>query len=216
MPLLQLDGDSVGGLIGGILLRVYRGAGHANVVRLRGSLVVQVKDHAVEDVLVRLPLLARLVVDAEDAHVFVLELDLVVPGVHRHRIEFGYRCWTCGRAFQVDLENANRVIAHVFGDIGSARWTPANVATVEFDPSRLIAFLAGHHAVVEVDQQTIRDMSVLGYRRRPRLERRHNYARLGRVESRRDRGGGGGGLGPPGRRKKKRHRGGWAGGLPGA
>src|SRR6185295_18593644 len=58
-PLFQLDGDSVGGSIGGILLRVCRGAGDANVVRFRGSLVVQVQDHAVQDVLVRLPLLAR-------------------------------------------------------------------------------------------------------------------------------------------------------------
>jgi hypothetical protein len=41
--------------------------------------------------LVSLPLLARAVVDAEDAHLFVLELDLVVSAVYQHRIEFGYR-----------------------------------------------------------------------------------------------------------------------------
>ena len=120
---------------------------------------------------------------------FVLELDLVVLAVHLHRIELGYRRRTRGRAFQVDLENANRVIADVFGDVGAARRTPANVAAAEFDLGRLVAFLAGHHAVVEVNQHTVGGMSVRGDRRRPRLQRRHDDARLRRVESRRDRGG---------------------------
>ena len=71
---------------------------------------------------------------------------------------------------------------------GSARRAPADLAAAEFDPGRLVAFRAGHHAVVEVDQHTVGGMAVLGDRRRPRLERRHEDARLRRVEPRRDRG----------------------------
>jgi len=104
-------------LIGGILLCVCRGAGQANVVRLRAVWSFRLKDHAVQDVLVRLPLLARLVVDAEDAYLFVLELDFVVPAVHRHRIELDTGA-APRRAFQVNLENANRVIADILGDVG--------------------------------------------------------------------------------------------------
>jgi hypothetical protein len=85
-----------------------------------------------------------------------------VPAVHRHRIKVGYGCRTSGRAFQVDFENPNRVIADVFRDVGSARRAPANVAAAEFDPGRIVAFFAGHHAVVEKDQHTVRDVSVPG------------------------------------------------------
>src|SRR5262245_33406556 len=78
-PLLQLDGDSIGGPIGSVLLCVRRGTGRAHVVCLRAGLVVQVHDDAIQDVLVRRALLVGLIVDAEDAHVLVLEDDLVVP-----------------------------------------------------------------------------------------------------------------------------------------
>src|SRR5436190_10212219 len=183
---LQLDGDSVGRLSRSVLFRVLRGAGGANVVRLRARLVIQVDDYAVQDVFVHLALLMGAVVDAEDAHLFVLELDLVVPGIYRRRIEWSHRCFACGRAFQVDLENANRMIADVLGDVGAARRPPANIAAAEFDAARLVAFLASHHAVVKVDQHTIRGMSVLRHGGRPRLECRHDHARLRCVESRRN------------------------------
>jgi len=166
---------------------VLRGAGGANVVRLRARLVIQVDDYAVQDVLVRLALLMGAVMDSEYAHVFVLELDLVVPGIYRRRIEWSHRCFACRRTFQVDLENTNRVIADVLGDVGAARRPPANIAAAEFDPGGLPAFfLPGHHAVVEVDQHAIRGMSVLRDCGRPLLECRHDHARLRRVESRRN------------------------------
>src|SRR5262245_14268547 len=192
--LFQLDCDSVRWMVGGILLRVCRGTGYADIVGLSASLVVKVDDHPVQDVLVPLALLMRVVVDAEDADMFILELDLVVLAVHRRRIERGHRCGTRGRAFQVDLENSNRVITGVLGNVGSARRAPANIASAKFNCGRSLAFLAGHHAVVEVNQHTVRGMSVLRDRRHPRLERRHNNARLRGVESRHDRNGRGGAL----------------------
>ena len=140
--LLQLDGDSVGRLSGSVLFRVLRCAGHADVVRLRVWLVIQVDDHPVQDVLVRLALLMSVVVDAKDAHVFVLERDFVVLGIDLRRIQWSFRCFACRRAFQVDLENANRVIADVLGDVGAARQPPANIAAAKFDPGGLPAQLA--------------------------------------------------------------------------
>src|SRR5213593_2600020 len=98
-PLLQLDGDSVGRLSRNVLLRVLRGAGYANVVRPRARLVIQVDDYPVQDVLVRLALLMGAVMDSEYAHVFVLELDLVMPGIYRRRIEWSHRCLACRRTF---------------------------------------------------------------------------------------------------------------------
>jgi hypothetical protein len=63
-------------LVGGVLFGVGRGAGYANVVRLSGGLVVQIQDDAIQNVLVRLTFFMRPEVDAEYAHVFVLELIL--------------------------------------------------------------------------------------------------------------------------------------------
>src|SRR5215212_7879290 len=97
--------------------------------------------------------------------------------IHCDRIKFGYWRRTRGRTLQVDLEDTDRMIADVFGDIGAARRTPANVAAAEFNPGQLLAFLDGHHAGVEIDQHTVGGMSVPGDRRRPRLERRDNDAR---------------------------------------
>jgi len=98
--LLQLDGDSVGRLSGRVLFRVLRCAGHANVVRLRARLVIQIEDYPVQDVLVRLALLMSVVVDAKDAHVVVLERDLVMLGIDLRRIQWSNRCFASRRAFR--------------------------------------------------------------------------------------------------------------------
>src|SRR5262249_36501193 len=86
-----------------------------------------------------------------------------------------------------DLQNANRMLADVFRDVGAARRPPADVAAVEFDLARLPAFLPRHHAVVEIDQHPIRCVAVLRDGGRPRLERCDDDARLRRLEARRDR-----------------------------
>src|SRR5262245_15667281 len=191
MPLFDLDRDSVSRLVRCVLFRVRRRPGDANIVGLRVRMIVEIQDDAIQQVLVQRALLARSVVDAQDAHVFVFEFDLVVRAVHRRRIELRRGGGGAGRALQVDLENPDGMIADVFGDVGPAGRNPAYVAAAKLNPGSVtpaaVPAAAGHHAVIEIDHHAIRGVSGPRVHRHPRLQRRDDDARLGRIESRCDR-----------------------------
>src|SRR4029453_10103110 len=106
-PLFDLYGDSVGRLVGTVLLRVRCRAGHTHVVGLGSRLIVEVEHDAVQEVLVGRALFAPPVVDAQDAHMFVLECDLVMRAVSCNGIELGEGNGSAGRTLEIDLENPN-------------------------------------------------------------------------------------------------------------
>src|SRR5579863_4976426 len=86
--LLELDRDSIGRLVAVVSFGVGTRSAHADVIRLRAGLIVEVQHDAVENVLMLDARVVGIVVDSKHAHLVVFEFHLVVPGIDHHRIEF--------------------------------------------------------------------------------------------------------------------------------
>src|SRR6476619_1700161 len=95
--LFDLDGDSVGRLVGAVLFRVHRWSGHADIVGLCAGLIVEVEHDAVQEVLMYRAMFARPVVYSQNADVFVLQFNFVMRASGRNWITLRNRGGAAGR-----------------------------------------------------------------------------------------------------------------------